>query len=85
MRVAIGAGHAGFELKQMIGEALCHRDHEVIDVRAHSADPVDYHVLRGGHGAVSMTRMIQRFPDLLARPLPALSSSTKPKCHLDFL
>jgi RpiB/LacA/LacB family sugar-phosphate isomerase len=38
----IGADHAGFELKQSLGDALRHRDHEVIDVGTNSAEPVDY-------------------------------------------
>jgi RpiB/LacA/LacB family sugar-phosphate isomerase len=38
----IGADHAGFELKQLIGDPLRHRDYEVIDVGTNSADPVDY-------------------------------------------
>jgi len=42
MRIVIGADHAGFELKRVIGDALRHRDHEVIDVGTNSADPVDY-------------------------------------------
>ena len=42
MRIVIGADHAGFELKNVIGAALSRRDHEVVDVGTHSADPVDY-------------------------------------------
>ena len=42
MRIVIGADHAGFELKNVIGDALRHRDHEVIDVGTNSPDPVDY-------------------------------------------
>lgn len=42
MRVVIGADHAGFELKQLIGDLLHDRGHEVVDVGTHNADPVDY-------------------------------------------
>ena len=42
MRVAIGADHAGFELKQILLDYLRHRGHEVIDLGTTSEDPVDY-------------------------------------------
>ena len=42
MRVAIGADHAGFELKQILLDYLRHRGHEVIDAGTTSEDPVDY-------------------------------------------
>ena len=42
MRIAIGADHAGFELKQILAEYLRHRGHEVIDKGTDSDDPVDY-------------------------------------------
>lgn len=42
MRVAIGADHAGFDLKQILGAYLRHLGHEVIDVGTNSDDPVDY-------------------------------------------
>ena len=42
MRVAIGADHAGFALKQLIGRDLRDLDHEVIDLGTDSMDPVDY-------------------------------------------
>jgi ribose 5-phosphate isomerase B len=42
MRVAIGADHAGFELKQIIGEYLRSAGHAVIDVGTASDEPVDY-------------------------------------------
>ena len=42
MRVAIGADHAGYDLKvHLIGE-LARLGHEVVDLGTHSADPVDY-------------------------------------------
>lgn len=42
MRIVIGADHAGFELKQKVGDLLWNLDHQVLDVGTHSADPVDY-------------------------------------------
>ena len=42
MRIAIGADHAGFELKNMLAADLRHCGHEVIDAGTTSADPADY-------------------------------------------
>jgi len=42
MRIAIGADHAGFVLKQLIGGDLRDLGHEVIDLGTNSMDPVDY-------------------------------------------
>ena len=42
MRIAIGADHAGFELKQQIAAELRELGHEVLDLGTHSTDPVDY-------------------------------------------
>src|SRR5574341_1356842 len=42
MRIAVGADHAGFDLKQIIAAYLRHRGHEVVDVGTSSDDPVDY-------------------------------------------
>lgn len=42
MRIAIGADHAGFALKQVLAEHLRKRGHEVIDQGTGNADPVDY-------------------------------------------
>ena len=42
MRIAIGADHAGFELKQILAAYLRHRRHEVIDKGTDSDQPVDY-------------------------------------------
>ncbi len=42
MRIAIGADHAGFELKQLIGDYLRHLGHDVTDLGTQSDDPVDY-------------------------------------------
>jgi ribose 5-phosphate isomerase B len=42
MRVAIGADHAGFQLKQVISEHLRPAGHTIIDVGTVSDAPVDY-------------------------------------------
>lgn len=42
MRIAVGADHAGFELKNVLAADLHGRGHEVIDTGTNSADPVDY-------------------------------------------
>lgn len=41
MRIAIGADHAGYHLKNIILELLAFMEHEIIDVGAHSFDPSD--------------------------------------------
>jgi ribose 5-phosphate isomerase B len=42
MRIAIGADHAGFELKQMLVPYLRELGYTVEDLGTESADPVDY-------------------------------------------
>lgn len=42
MRIAVGADHAGFDLKQILAEYLRDRGHEVIDLGTNSDQPVDY-------------------------------------------
>jgi ribose 5-phosphate isomerase B len=42
MRIAIGADHAGFALKQHVIETLRRLGHDVDDRGTHSEDPVDY-------------------------------------------
>jgi len=42
MRIVIGADHAGFQLKQFLGEYLRALGHDVIDVGATSEVAVDY-------------------------------------------
>ena len=41
MKVAIGADHAGFELKQVVAAWLAERPFEVVDCGASEYDPVD--------------------------------------------
>ena len=42
MRIALGADHAGFELKRVLGDYLRRLGHEVVDVGTDSSEPVDY-------------------------------------------
>ena len=42
MRIAIGADHHGFELKELLKDHMTVRGHEVVDFGCHSADEVDY-------------------------------------------
>ena len=42
MRTAIGADHAGFELKKTLIDFLKHEGHEVLDLGTDSTEPVDY-------------------------------------------
>jgi ribose 5-phosphate isomerase B len=42
MKIAIGADHAGFALKDQVRDALCQAGHEVVDVGATSAESTDY-------------------------------------------
>ena len=41
MRIAIGADHGGYELKEMVKEWLNEAGYEVVDVGSHSYDPID--------------------------------------------
>jgi ribose 5-phosphate isomerase B len=42
MRIAVGADHAGFELKVQIIERLDQDAHQVLDLGTHNTEPVDY-------------------------------------------
>ncbi len=42
MRIALGSDHAGFVLKNLIGDHLAAAGHEVVDLGADSTDRVDY-------------------------------------------
>lgn len=42
LRVALGADHGGFALKQRLSAALSDLDVDVLDLGTHSKDPVDY-------------------------------------------
>jgi ribose 5-phosphate isomerase B len=42
MRVAVGADHAGFEMKRDLAGVLAQQGHEILDLGTHSSAPVDY-------------------------------------------
>lgn len=42
MRIALGADHAGYELKQHLAARLAETGHTVFDLGTHSEEPVDY-------------------------------------------
>jgi RpiB/LacA/LacB family sugar-phosphate isomerase len=42
MKLALGADHAGFELKERIKTRLAELKHEVLDLGTRSTEPVDY-------------------------------------------
>ena len=42
MRIAVGADHAGFELKEVVAEFLREQKHEVLDLGTCDTKPVDY-------------------------------------------
>ncbi len=42
MRIALGADHAGYQLKETIAAELAVAGHEIVDVGTHSTEPVDY-------------------------------------------
>jgi RpiB/LacA/LacB family sugar-phosphate isomerase len=42
MRIALGADHAGYELKESVKARLLELKHQVLDLGTHSTEPVDY-------------------------------------------
>ena len=42
MRVAVGADHAGFEMKRDLAGVMAQQGHEILDLGTHSSAPVDY-------------------------------------------
>lgn len=42
MKIAVGADHAGFELKQRLARNLVRHGHEVLDLGTHDTQSVDY-------------------------------------------
>ena len=42
MRIAVGADHAGFELKSVLADFLRQLKHEIVDLGTHDDHPVDY-------------------------------------------
>ena len=42
MRIAVGADHAGFEMKRDLAAQMAQKGHEILDLGTHSSAPVDY-------------------------------------------
>jgi ribose-5-phosphate isomerase (EC 5.3.1.6) len=42
LKIIIGSDHAGFSLKEALKKPLAEADVEILDVGAHSSEPVDY-------------------------------------------
>jgi ribose 5-phosphate isomerase B len=42
MRIAVGADHAGYEMKRDLAAAMAQQGHEILDVGTHSTAAVDY-------------------------------------------
>jgi ribose 5-phosphate isomerase B len=42
MRIAVGADHAGFEMKRDLAAVMAQQGHEILDVGTYSTAPVDY-------------------------------------------
>ena len=60
MRIAIGADHAGFELKGALAKHLGELGHEVVDVGTNSATPVDYPDFAEAVGKAVLERRAER-------------------------
>jgi len=60
MRIAIGADHAGFALKQHLIETLCRLGHDVDDRGTHSEDPVDYPNICAEVGRLVAEKRVER-------------------------
>ena len=50
MRIVIGADHAGFEMKRDLAGFLAQNGHEIMDIGAFTAAPVDYPDIADGVG-----------------------------------
>lgn len=60
MRIAIGADHAGFVLKQHLIETLGRLGHDVVDRGTHSEDPVDYPKICAEVGQLVAEKRVER-------------------------
>jgi ribose 5-phosphate isomerase B len=60
MRIAIGADHAGFALKQHLVDTLTRLGHLVDDLGTHSSEPVDYPFICASVGRAVADRRADR-------------------------
>ena len=60
MRIAIGADHAGFEMKQELAARLASSGHAVVDLGTNSTDSVDYPDLAAAVGRAVVSGRVER-------------------------
>jgi RpiB/LacA/LacB family sugar-phosphate isomerase len=60
MRVALGADHAGFELKELVKRSLAELGHQVIDLGTDSTAPVDYPDFAAAGGQAVIAQRAER-------------------------
>jgi RpiB/LacA/LacB family sugar-phosphate isomerase len=60
MRLAIGADHAGFELKESIAKMLRADGHDLLDLGTHSTAPVDYPDFAAAVGRAVVEGQVER-------------------------
>src|SRR5688572_19897720 len=60
MKIAIGADHAGFELKERVKTLLVQLHHEALDLGTKNTDPVDYPDFAEAVGLAVRDRKVER-------------------------
>ena len=60
MKIAIGADHAGFDLKQKLIQRLSANDHEIVDAGTHDTSPVDYPDFAEAVGRAVLCKQVER-------------------------
>jgi ribose 5-phosphate isomerase B len=60
MKIAIGADHAGFALKQHLLATLARLGHQIDDLGTHSSEPVDYPEICAGVARAVVERRAER-------------------------
>jgi len=58
VRIALGADHAGFALKNDVAGHLARRGHEVLDLGTSSSEPIDYPPLCAAVGRAVVSRRV---------------------------
>src|SRR2546426_10027343 len=78
MRIVVGSDHAGYILKQEVGEALRQAGHDVLDVGTSSTAPVDYPDSAEAVGKAGMDGRAERGVVILGRRVRAAGAASKP-------
>jgi ribose 5-phosphate isomerase B len=60
MRIAVGSDHAGYPLKQHIGDFLRDAGHDITDVGTYSEEPVDYPDFAAAVGRAVLDGTVER-------------------------